>query len=79
MVDACLAVVATPDLTIEELIAIVPGPDFPTAGIIRGTAGIVEAYTTGRGIVQMQARARIEHAEQGQAHRRSSSTSCPTR
>jgi DNA gyrase subunit A len=65
VIDACIAVARRPEITVEELVAIVPGPDFPTAGIIRGTAGIRQAYATGHGSVQMQARARIEHAKKG--------------
>jgi DNA gyrase subunit A len=65
VIDACVAVARRPDITVDELLALVPGPDFPTAGIIRGTAGIRQAYTTGHGSVQMQARARIEHAKKG--------------
>jgi len=65
VIDACVAFARNPSITIEELIRLVPGPDFPTAGIIRGTAGIREAYATGHGSVQMQARARIEHQTKG--------------
>jgi len=61
VVDACIALARSPELTIADLMKHVPGPDFPTAGIIRGTAGIRAAYETGHGSVQMQARARIEH------------------
>jgi DNA gyrase subunit A len=65
VIDACVAFSRNPGITVEELIKLVPGPDFPTAGIIRGTAGIREAYATGHGSVQMQARARIEHQKKG--------------
>jgi DNA gyrase subunit A len=65
VIDACVAFARRPSIGIEELIKLVPGPDFPTAAIIRGTAGIREAYTTGHGSVQMQARARIEHQKKG--------------
>ena len=65
VIDACVAFARKPGIGIEELIKLIPGPDFPTAGIIRGTAGIREAYTTGHGSVQMQARARIEHQKKG--------------
>ncbi len=65
VIDACVAFARRPGIGIEELIKLIPGPDFPTAGIIRGTAGIREAYTTGHGSVQMQARARIEHQKKG--------------
>ncbi|HVT62201.1 MAG TPA: DNA gyrase subunit A, partial [Legionellaceae bacterium] len=60
ILDATLAVIANPEITIEELMMIVPGPDFPTAGIINGRAGIVEAYRTGRGRILMRAKTDIE-------------------
>ncbi len=65
IIDACIALVRQPELSDAELVNIVPGPDFPTAGFIHGRRGIHEAYTTGRGIIQMRARARIEEAERG--------------
>jgi len=49
-----------PELSIEELMAFIPGPDFPTAGFIHGTAGIHEAYKTGRGVIRLRARAFVE-------------------
>ena len=60
VVDACLALIDEPALTIGELMRHVPGPDFPTAGLINGARGIREAYETGRGRVQMRARTEIE-------------------
>ncbi len=63
VVDACLALVANPDLSIDDLMEFVPGPDFPTAGIINGKAGIVEAYRTGRGRIYVRARATVERDE----------------
>ena len=63
IVNACLALVANPDLSIDELMEHVPGPDFPTAGIINGKAGIVEAYRTGRGRIYVRARAVVERDE----------------
>lgn len=63
IIDACIALVANPGLTIEELMEIVPGPDFPTRGIINGRAGIVEAYRTGRGRICIRARTDIETDE----------------
>jgi len=65
VVDACLAMLEKPDMTVEELIEIVPGPDFPTYGIIYGTAGIREAYRTGRGRVVMRARTHFEEVDKG--------------
>ena len=49
VIDACLALIDKPTINLEELMQYIPGPDFPTAGIISGVAGIVEAYRTGRG------------------------------
>jgi DNA gyrase subunit A len=63
VVDACIAVLGNPDIDIEELINIVPAPDFPTAGIIYGTADVKEGYRTGRGRVVMRARAHVEDME----------------
>ncbi|MBT8422503.1 MAG: DNA gyrase subunit A, partial [Gammaproteobacteria bacterium] len=60
IVDATLALIDNPDITPAELMEIVPGPDFPTAGIINGTAGIYSAYTTGRGRIYVRARHAIE-------------------
>jgi DNA gyrase subunit A len=58
--DALIALVATPELTVEELMRYVPGPDFPTAGFICGQRTIREAYTEGRGILTLRALATIE-------------------
>jgi len=60
VIDGLVALIDDPRLTVEELIEKVPGPDFPTAGFINGKEGIREAYTTGRGIIQMRARALVE-------------------
>ncbi|NJA06376.1 DNA gyrase subunit A [Methylococcaceae bacterium WWC4] len=60
VVGACLALIENPDLTIPELMGIVPGPDFPTAGIINGASGIHEAYATGRGRIYLRARCHFE-------------------
>ncbi len=65
IVDACIAVARQPALPEGDLLKIVPGPDFPTAAFIHGRKGIYDAYTTGRGIIQMRARAAIEEAERG--------------
>ena len=65
VVDACLAILANPLITIDELIEIVPAPDFPTAGIIYGTAGVKEGYRTGKGRVVMRARTHFEDLEKG--------------
>ncbi|MBA6418869.1 DNA gyrase subunit A [Pseudomonas sp. 5Ae-yellow] len=60
VVNGCLALIANPDMTIDDLMEHIPGPDFPTAGIINGRAGIVEAYHTGRGRIYVRARCEIE-------------------
>jgi DNA gyrase subunit A len=60
VIEATKAIIDDPDLTSQDLLRYIPGPDFPTAGIIYGTNGIYEAYTTGRGIIRIRARAVIE-------------------
>ncbi|MFW5396573.1 MAG: DNA gyrase subunit A [Candidatus Accumulibacter regalis] len=65
VVDACLLLLANAEATIDELIAIMPAPDFPTAGIIYGIAGVCEGYRTGRGRVVMRGRTHFEDLEKG--------------
>jgi DNA gyrase subunit A len=65
IVTACLALLDNPDLTVDELIEHVPGPDFPTAGIIYGTEGVREGYRTGRGRVVIRARTHMEEIDKG--------------
>ena len=60
VVKGCLALIGNEEITIEELMEYIPGPDFPTGAIINGRAGIIEAYRTGRGRIYMRARADIE-------------------
>lgn len=60
VVSACLAMVDNPDITVHELMAHVPGPDFPTAASINGALGIYSAYTTGRGKIYLRARCHFE-------------------
>jgi DNA gyrase subunit A len=60
VIDACLALLADPTLTIADLIKLVPGPDFPTAGLIHGIQGVVSAYTTGRGRIYVRGRTHVE-------------------
>ncbi|MDX1589821.1 MAG: DNA gyrase subunit A [Oleiphilaceae bacterium] len=60
IIDSCLALIDNSDLTVDELMAFIPGPDFPTAGIISGRAGIIEAYRTGRGRIYVRSRYEIE-------------------
>lgn len=61
VVSACLALIKDPDLSIDDLMEHIPGPDFPTAGIINGRAGIIQAYRTGRGRIYVRARAEVIH------------------
>src|SRR5947208_3420064 len=63
--DACIYALDKPDATVEELMKFIQGPDFPTAGIILGTQGIRDAYTTGRGRVIMQAQVHMEPMDNG--------------
>jgi len=65
VVDACLHLLKNPDTTIDELMEIVPAPDFPTAGIIYGLNGVREGYRTGRGKVVMRARCHFEDIDKG--------------
>lgn len=60
VIDGTLALMQNPELTVDELMKFIPGPDFPTAGIINGIAGVVEAYRTGRGRIHVRGRADIE-------------------
>jgi DNA gyrase subunit A len=60
VIDGCLALIANKDITIDELIEFIPGPDFPTHGIINGRKGIIDGYKTGRGKVKIRAKADIE-------------------
>ncbi|MEE8553023.1 MAG: DNA gyrase subunit A [Desulfobacterales bacterium] len=60
VIEAIKAIIDNPDLTWQDLLQFIPGPDFPTAGIIYGTNGIYDAYKTGRGIIRIRARAVIE-------------------
>ncbi|MGK2912935.1 MAG: DNA gyrase subunit A [Porticoccaceae bacterium] len=60
VIGGCLALIENPDISIDELMAYIPGPDFPTAAIINGRAGIVEAYRTGRGRIRIRGRAVVE-------------------
>lgn len=66
VVDACLHLLRNPEATVDELIELVPAPDFPTAGIIYGIQGVREGYRTGRGRVVMRARTHFEDIDRGQ-------------
>ncbi|BFM48862.1 DNA gyrase subunit A [Marinomonas sp. THO17] len=65
VIDGCLAVIDNNDISIDELIERIPGPDFPTGAFINGRAGIIEAYKTGRGRIYMRARHHIEDMDKG--------------
>ncbi|MPS48815.1 MULTISPECIES: DNA gyrase subunit A [Methylobacillus] len=65
VIAACLALLKNPETTVDELIEIIPAPDFPTAGIIYGTVGVREGYRTGRGRVVMRGRTHVEDLEKG--------------
>src|SRR5207302_6006987 len=65
VVDACQALLKKPDLGIDELIKLIPAPDFPTAGIIYGVSGVREGYRTGRGRILIRARTHFEDLEKG--------------
>ena len=66
VVDACLHLLRHPDASIDDLMDIVPAPDFPTAGIIYGISGVKEGYRTGRGRVVMRAKCHFEDIDKGQ-------------
>ncbi|AJH77777.1 DNA gyrase subunit A [Heyndrickxia coagulans] len=65
VIDAILALSKDPDITIQELMEYIPGPDFPTAGLIVGRSGIRRAYETGRGSITLRARVEIEQRSNG--------------
>jgi DNA gyrase subunit A len=65
VIEACLALLRNPDISIDELIEYIPAPDFPTAGIIYGISGVRDGYRTGRGRVVMRARTHFEDMEKG--------------
>ncbi len=63
VVNAIIAYIANPEISVAELMAYIPGPDFPTAGFIYGREGIASAYMTGRGVIRLRARAEVESDE----------------
>ncbi|OGT91396.1 MAG: DNA gyrase subunit A [Gammaproteobacteria bacterium RIFOXYA12_FULL_61_12] len=65
VIGGCLALIENPEIDIAELMEFIPGPDFPTAGIINGARGIVEAYQTGRGRIHVRARTEMEDMDSG--------------
>ncbi|WP_235913720.1 DNA gyrase subunit A [Teichococcus coralli] len=67
VIDAALAMIAEPEITLEELMKIIPGPDFPTGALILGRSGIRSAFETGRGSIVLRARAEIEEMRGGRS------------
>jgi DNA gyrase subunit A len=65
VINACIALIETPEIEISDLMKHIPGPDFPTAGIINGSSGIKDAYETGRGRIEVRARSKIEEHDSG--------------
>ena len=65
LLDAVVAQIRNPEITVDELLGIIPGPDFPTGGFVSGRNDIRTAYATGRGIVRMRARVQIEKQKKG--------------
>jgi DNA gyrase subunit A len=63
VIDACVALIANPHLSVDDIFQYIPGPDFPTAGIVNGRAGIIEGYRTGRGRLVIRARTEFETDE----------------
>jgi DNA gyrase subunit A len=67
VIDATTLIIDNPDATVEELMKVLPGPDFPTGGSIMGKEGIVDAYTTGRGSMKVQGKAHVEQTSTGRS------------
>lgn len=65
VISGLIMLLENPDITINDLLAVIKGPDFPTGAIIHGTTGIVDAYTHGRGLIKVRAKARIEREIKG--------------
>ncbi|MEE4313260.1 MAG: DNA gyrase subunit A [Desulfofustis sp.] len=65
VIDALIALIDDPNMTVHQLFSIIPGPDFPTGGLICGRAGIREAYETGKGVIVMRAKTSIEKVDNG--------------
>ena len=64
-IDACIALLDTPEISTTDLMQFVPGPDFPTGGIIYGRQGIIDAYHTGRGVIRLRAKTHFEEDDRG--------------
>lgn len=67
VISGCLALIDNPDITIDELLTHIPGPDFPTRAFINGRSGIIDAYRTGRGRIYVRARTEIEESDNRQS------------
>ena len=67
VIDACMLLIEKPSVQMEEIMALIPAPDFPTGGFIYGMKGVRDAYTTGRGLIQVRARAVIERQKKGRS------------
>src|SRR6266851_4151153 len=65
VIDACLMMIEKPNANVGDLMKVMPGPDFPTAGFIHGIDGVYEAYKTGHGLIQVRARAVVETSKKG--------------
>lgn len=72
VITACIALIEQPELSVDDLIRHIPGPDFPTAGVIYGRSGIVEAYRTGRGRLVIRGKAHIEEGSKKSGEEKSS-------
>ncbi len=68
VIDALIILLSNPAALVKDLMQAVKGPDFPTGGVIHGTDGILEAYTNGRGLIKVRAKARIEEVHRGGEH-----------
>jgi DNA gyrase subunit A len=68
VIDAVVALIDNPALTLDELMRLMHGPDFPTGGIIYGTQGIRDAYATGRGVIRIRARVEVEESKKDNRH-----------
>jgi DNA gyrase subunit A len=66
VIDGLIAIIDDPQTDLQRLLAIIPGPDFPTAGLIYGSAGIREAYATGKGLIKVRARVEVEDVNEDQ-------------
>ncbi|MCP4678839.1 MAG: DNA topoisomerase 4 subunit A, partial [Deltaproteobacteria bacterium] len=69
VIDGTVHLIRNPDAEIDDLMAIIPGPDFPTGATIRGRAGIYQAYTTGRGVISLRAKTEIEEYDKARRER----------